>query len=156
MAVRNQEKEDRLRFRSTTGANQRRLSRAENQLKRVVEKTAGKGATSAKAQSVAADAGNARLVRKIQKKESKAAFQAKKAGSDPSKKKTIKTPEVNLPKIKLPKIKLTKLKPGGGKPNYSKSVGNPNLTLGDKLRGKCKDIACRNEAKKGKSGQWSQ
>jgi hypothetical protein len=52
-------------------------------------------------------------------------------------------------------INLPKLKPGGGKPNYSKSVGNPNLTLGDKIRMKCNNISCKNKARSGRSGQWS-
>jgi|DEB0MinimDraft_6_1074348.scaffolds.fasta_scaffold77620_2 uncharacterized membrane protein len=101
------EKNDPRRLRSTTRVNQSRLERAEKQLKRVVEKVAGEGANSAQAQSVAAEEGKVRAVKKIQKKEDKAKFQARKAGSD--------APASNgRKKISLPQI-------GKGRPPKSKS-----------------------------------
>jgi len=101
------EKNDPRRLRSTTRVNQRRLERAEKQLKRVIEKTAGEGATSAQAQSIAAEEGRVRAVKKIQKKEDKAKLQARKAGSDASATSGRK-------KISLPQI-------GNDRPSKSKS-----------------------------------
>ena len=149
--ARDTEKKDPRRLRSTTRANERRLARANKQLKRVVEKTAGKGATAAQAQSVAADEGNVRLVKKIQKKEDKAKFQARKAGPDTPAKKERK--KISLPQIGKggssksgsPDFSKAKHK----KPKYSKSGGNPNMKLGDKVRMALTNLSCKNKAKKG-------
>lgn len=122
------EKNDPRRLRSTTRANQRRLEKAEKQLKRLVEKTAGEGATSAQAQSVAAEKGKVRAVKKIQKKEDKSKIQARKAGSD--------APASNRRK----KISLPRIKKGGPSKSKSPDFNRVNFKGPKYSKGKSKGL----------------
>jgi len=146
--ARDTEKKDPRRLRSTTRANERRLARANKQLKRVVEKTAGKGATASQAQSVAADEGNVRLVKKIQKKEDKAKLQARKTGSD--------APAPNGRK----KISISQIKKIGSSksksPNFNKaSFKGPKYSGGESrglrvgLKGRVDEMLRKMNCKKG-------
>jgi hypothetical protein len=142
------EKNDPRRLRSTTRANQSKLSRAEKQLKRVVEKTAGEGATSAQAQSVAAEEGKVRAVKRIQKKEDKAKLQARKAGSDapaPNGRKKISLPQIGKggpSKSKSPDFNRVNFK--GPKYSSGKSKG---LSVG--FRGRMDELVRKMNCKKG-------
>jgi hypothetical protein len=142
------EKNDPRRLRSTTRANQRRLARANKQLKKVVEKVAGDGATSAQAQSIASDEGKVRLVKKIQKKEDKAKLQARKTGSD--------APAPNGRK----KISISQIKKIGSSksksPNFNKaSFKGPKYSGGESrglrvgLKGRVDEMLRKMNCKKG-------
>ena len=140
------EKNDPRRLRSTTRANQSRLARANKQLKKVVEKAAGENATSAQAQSVAAEKGKVRVVKKIQKKEDKAKLQARKAGSDaPNRRKKISLPQTGKgrpPRSKSPDFNRVNFK--GPKYSSGKSKG---LSVG--LRGRMDELVRKMNCKKG-------
>ena len=141
------EKNDPRRLRSTTRANQRRLERAEKQLKRVVEKVAGEGATSAQAKSVAAEEGKVRAVKRVQKKEDKAKFQARKAGSDsPNRRKKISVPQIGkggTSRPKSPDFNRVNFK----RPKYSKGKSK-GLRVGFKGRvdEMLQKINCKNDS----------